>query len=419
MKKAEKAKAQVQTGMRPVEIPGWLQGSEMGELIFAYDWADSGLGPLSTWPHSLKFAVNTMLLMPSPAILLWGRDLIQIYNDGCRNLMGAKHSICLGRPTRECWPEIWDFASPICEAVMQRWESFSFDDKRLVVNRNGTPEEVFVKLTYSPVPAEIFETLNRRTIERGKPGGVLVTVTETTELVGARACEAEKTRLKEALAEQALRESENRFRQALQIDTVGIIFLNNEGLITEANDAFLEMSGFSREDEKTGRLRCDELTPPEWQATTSRATEELKATGWATPHEKELFRKDGTRWWALVATKQLNNKEAVAYILDITERRHVEQSLRESEARFRALAEASPALVWQVDPHGDVVYVNQRAPELMGVAAEELMHGEWRSILHPDDAPAYLAAFDEALSRRVRFKHRVRIRNCEDEWRWL
>ena len=150
-----------------------------------------------------------------------------------------------------------------------------------------------------------------------------------------------------------------------------------------------------------------------------RAAEELKATGRIAPHERELFRKDGTRWWALVATKRLHYDEIVAYVVDISERRRIEKSLRESEARFRALAEASPALIWQMDPHGDMIYVNQRAAELMDMGVEELMAGEWRSILHPQDAPAYLAAFDKAVLDRSYFKHRVRIRNREGGWRWI
>ncbi len=60
-------------------------------------------------------------------------------------------------------------------------------------------------------------------------------------------------------------------------------------------------------------------------------------------------------------------------MVDISEHRRIEKSLRESEARFRALAEASPALIWQMDPHGDVIYVNQRAAELMDMSVDELM----------------------------------------------
>ena len=80
-----KAEFEAKANMSQAEMPGWLLGSEMGKLIFAHDWTDSGLGPISTWRRNLQFAVNIMLLMPSAVILLWGPKLIQIYNDGCRD----------------------------------------------------------------------------------------------------------------------------------------------------------------------------------------------------------------------------------------------------------------------------------------------------------------------------------------------
>ncbi|MGH8763400.1 MAG: hybrid sensor histidine kinase/response regulator, partial [Nitrosospira sp.] len=168
-----------------------------------------------------------------------------------------------------------------------------------------------------------------------------------------------------------------------------------------------------------GRLRCDAMTPPEWTSVSQRAIEEFKATGRTTPYEKEFFRKDGSRWWALLAAKQLSEHEGVEYVIDITERKHAEQSLRESEARFRAVAEASPALIWQVDTRGNPVYVNQRFVKMIGVTAERLMHVGWRSIIHPDDGTGYLAAFEQALRDRSRFQQRVRAKTGKGEWRWF
>src|SRR5687768_882607 len=540
--------------MKRAEMPGWLCGSEMGELILDHDWTESGLGTVSAWPSNLKFAISTILLMPSAALLLWGPRHIQIYNDSYRDLMGLKHPDGLGQPVSDCWPEVWNFLAPICEGVMQRRESFIFNDEPLVVNRTGTPEEAFFRLTYSPIPDDIdslsSSASNTGGAKAGGAPGIFVTVSETTETINERAWEAERARLREALqakriqlleevfhnapsflyvlrgpglvfelaneayyqlvghrellgrplfealpeavedncrrqlakvmatgkpfigcelpitvisdpdqppekrfidavylplleedgsyeyvlghgvdvtehvekrkkAEEALRETERRFRDALEIDTVGVIFLDKYGQVTEANDAVLEMSGFSREDEQAGLLRCDELTPPEWMATTLRAGEELKATGRATPYEKELFRKDGSRWWALIAAMQLNEKEGVVYIIVITERKRVEQNLRESEARFRAMAEASPALTWQVNAQGDLVYVNQRVMNMVGMTLEELLPSRWRSILHPDDEAGCLAAIEQALRDRSRFQYRVRARGRGGEWHWL
>jgi PAS domain S-box-containing protein len=543
--------------MKPSEIPDmppWLRGSEMGELIYARDWDESGLGPIPAWPPSLRLAVGMLLPLPSAGLLLWGPKLIQIYNDRYRDLMGAKHPRGLGQPVRECWPEVWDFLEPICDGVMQRRESFMFDDKRLVIERHGTPEEAFFKLTFSPVPGGIAEASAADGSDAGRdalaPGGVFVTVNETTGLIRARVLEAERVRLNEALqakriqlleevfrnapsflhvlrgpefvfelandayyqlvghreligrpafealpetaqggyqhrlsevmatgepfmgfelpmtlirtpggvpeerfidlvylplfdadgtcrhvlghgidvtthvqkrkkTEEALRESDERFRRALQIDTVGIIFLTVEGRITEANDAFLAMSGFSREDQQAGRLRCEEMTPPEWTSVSLRAIEEFKATGRTTPYEKEFFRKDGSRWWALLVAKQLSEHEGVEYIIDITEGKRAEQSLRESEARFRAVAEASPALTWQVDTHGNAVFLNQRFMEMFGMTADMLMPTGWQSIIHPDDASGYMAALQQALRDRSRFQQRVRVKTETGEWRWL
>ncbi len=397
--------------MNQAEMPGWLRGSEMGELIFGHDWAESDFGPISTWPRNLQFAVNFMLLLPSPALLLGGPKLIQIYNDGYRDLMGAKHPPGLAQPISAGWPEAWGFLAPICEGVMKRGESFIFDDQRLVINRTGTPEEAFFKFTFSPIPDDIGlprGLSDEAGIKMGGAGAVFVTVSEKTEVI--------KTRQK---TEKTMREAQERCRTAFEIDTVGVIFFNRENRITEANGAFLKMSGFSREDASAGLLRCDDLTPAEWRTVSSRATAEFKATGHISPYEKELFRKDGSRWWALIAAKELNDNEGVGYLIDITERKQAEQSLRESEARFRAIAEASPALTWQVDAKGNAVYLNQRFLDILGIALEDLMPTGWRSVIHPDDAPAYVAAFEQALRDRSRFRHRLRIKTAEGEWRWL
>ena len=168
------------------EIPAWLRGSEMGLQIFAHDWTESGLGPIENWPPQLQLAVNIVLLLPSAAILLWGPDFIQIYNDRFRDTMGGKQPDALGQPVRVSWPEAWDFTAPIIEGVMMRRESHVFEEQRLVLNRKGAPEECFLRLTYSPVPGAL---PGQPGFDETPPGGVLVTVLDTTELVmlaGAR-----------------------------------------------------------------------------------------------------------------------------------------------------------------------------------------------------------------------------------------
>src|SRR5918994_2670098 len=96
-------------------------------------------------------------------------------------------------------------------------------------------------------------------------------------------------------ADEKLRESEERLRRAIEIETVGVIFFKTDGSITDANDAFLRMSGYGREDLVEGLVRWDEMTPPEWMPHSLNAIEEFKLTGRTIPYEKEYVRKDGSR----------------------------------------------------------------------------------------------------------------------------
>jgi PAS domain S-box-containing protein len=143
-------------------------------------------------------------------------------------------------------------------------------------------------------------------------------------------------------AERALAASEERFRRALEIETVGVAFFNLEGEITGANDAFLQMVGYSRDDLAAGLLRRDRLTPPEWMPPTLRSMEEFTTTGRVTPYQKEYIRKDGSRSWALFTATRLSEREGVAFVLDTTEQKKGElerEQLLALEQAARAAAE--------------------------------------------------------------------------------
>jgi PAS domain S-box-containing protein len=101
---------------------------------------------------------------------------------------------------------------------------------------------------------------------------------------------------------------------------------------------------------------------------------------------------------------------------DITVRKRAEDALRESEARFRALADASPALIWQFDPVGDLMYLNQRGPDDCGPAPEA---SGWRALVHPDDMHAYLDEVSDGIRQRADYNQRIRVPACDGSWRWF
>ena len=161
----------------------------MRALGSVLDWSQTSLGAIDTWPQSLRTAAQTVLASPFPAILLWGPDLIQIYNDGYRQLMGNKHPAGLGQATQHCWPEVWHINQPLYQRVWDG-ESFSFADALYPITRTGQVEEAWFTLAYSPVRQE-----------SGEVGGILVTVFETTDRVLEQ---RQPTQAQDALQQQEL-----------------------------------------------------------------------------------------------------------------------------------------------------------------------------------------------------------------------
>jgi PAS domain S-box-containing protein len=154
-------------------------------------------------------------------------------------------------------------------------------------------------------------------------------------------------------AEEALRESEAKIRPLVDANIIGIFIWDFEGRIIEANDAFLRMVDYDREDLVSGRMRWTELTPQEWLDRDERRwVPELKVTGSLQPFEKAYFRKDGSRVPVLIgaATFEKGGNQGVAFVLDLTERKCAEQALQESEGKFRDYAETASDWFWEIGP---------------------------------------------------------------------
>ncbi|HEX2136548.1 MAG TPA: PAS domain S-box protein [Microvirga sp.] len=198
-------------------------------------------------------------------------------------------------------------------------------------------------------------------------------------------------------AEDALRQSEERFRRALQIDTVGVLYFDLDGRITGGNHALARLTGYSVERLNSGELRWDTLTPPEWIPATLRSIEELRSTGSSSPFEKEYVKPDGSRWWGLFAGKMLDATSGVEFVIDITGRKKAEAALRQSEARFRRVFSNNmvPMAVWT--KAGDIVDANDALLDLIGYTRAELTAGaiRWIEITPPEYRVRDLAAIAE------------------------
>jgi hypothetical protein len=141
----------------------------MGQRLRTYDWAATSLGPVETWPQSLKSAVSILLQSKAQIVLFWGPDLIAIYNDAYAPVFGTKHPWALGRPARECWSEVWHVIGPLFEGVLRTGEAFWAKDHPFFLHRQGFLEETYYDISYDPVR-----------VEDGSVGGLFCIVNDQT-----------------------------------------------------------------------------------------------------------------------------------------------------------------------------------------------------------------------------------------------
>ena len=154
--------------------PAFLRGGgEAGELIAAYDWSATPLGPISTWPPHLMTTIGFILRSHVPIVSLWGEAGTMIYNDAYAVFAGGRHPDQLGLGVRDGWPEVADFNDNVMKVVLGGG-TLAYHDQELTLYRHGAPEPVWMDLDYSPVLDAA-----------GIPCGVIAIVTETTQKVRA------------------------------------------------------------------------------------------------------------------------------------------------------------------------------------------------------------------------------------------
>jgi len=151
-------------------------GGEMGERMRGFDWTQTPLGPAAGWPHSLKTCVRIILTSRQPMFVWWGKQLINLYNDAYKSIVGGKHPKALGEPASVVWADIWDQVGPRAATVMLNNEGTYDEALLLIMERNGYPEETYYTFSYSPVPDE----------DGGVGGIICANSDDTRAIVGER-----------------------------------------------------------------------------------------------------------------------------------------------------------------------------------------------------------------------------------------
>lgn len=239
---------------------------------------------------------------------------------------------------------------------------------------------------------------------------------EVIRLAGMLSDVTEQKRMQDALLK-----SEARFRQLADSNLLGVAFWNIYGKIYEANDTFLNILGYGREDVETGLLNWQILTLPEDQRAHAERVQKAIQGATVLPYETRFIHKEGHKIDALVGYAMLegSKEQGFVFVLDISERKQAEQALRDSEQRFRFMAEAMPQMVWTAVPDGSVDYLNSQWMDYTGQPLARLMHWGWIDVVHPEDREALLDVWHALISEEVtEMQTEYRLRRADGEYRW-
>jgi PAS domain S-box-containing protein len=292
----------------------------MGALMRSIDWARTPLGPIESWPQSLRTSVSICLSSRFPILVWWGPELVMLYNDAYRPILGAaKHPQAMGRGGREVWPETWPILGPMLEGVLTQGEATWSDDQLLLLDRNGFLEECYFTFSYSPIRDE-----------SGRVGGVFCAVTETTwRVLGERRLQT----LRES--QEALRASEAKFAAAFDQGPLALTITSlDDGRLVDVNESFVSLSGYTQE-EAVGR------TPDElglWVEPGMRVERFARMRmGERVPNVEARFRmKSGEERTGVISSTiiEVDSRPCVlSSVIDITVRKEAEEKLREANQR--------------------------------------------------------------------------------------
>ncbi len=261
----------------------------------------------------------------------WGPELVMIYNDGYRSILGAKHPRAFGLPFHEAWPEVQAQLRPVLQPILNGTSgAFFAEDLLIKVQRRGSLEWEDARFTvsYSPVPDD--------TAPNGI-GGVLVTAVETT---------------KRFQSEQELRASEERFARIFKQTAVGIIQCELDGRFLLVNKRFCEITGRTSEELLT--LRVPDITHPDHWEKDASLRQRLVADGVPFSVEKRYLRPDGSEVWvsidvSLMQSADGTRQQLIGVAQDISKSKAAEANLRKTTALFEAVIKMTPDLVFVKD----------------------------------------------------------------------
>lgn len=416
--------------------------NNMLRLIQSKNWSDSVLGPMNTWPTSLRVALDIILHSGYPMFIWWGPELIMFHNDAYLPVLGQKHPEALGRSAREVWSEIWYQIGEIVDNVFDG-ETFFARDLQMYLGRKGFMEETYWTFSYSPV-------LN----DDGQVGGLFCACNEESvkifrerrlncikNLSGLSAKHREIADLCKAVV-MVMDENERDIPfSALYLfeknPTVISCYAKSRGdyaeslfpaqLDTSAKGQLWDIQGVLDRNEciliEDLKEKTSYLPPFDEQSITSALILPLLKPGQGdllgvlicglSPY---LEISDEYKNFLGLVASQISG--VVADVRTFEEERRVERALLQYEQRFRELADSLPIIIWLTDAKGNNIYTNRHWLEFSGLELNESMGFGWLNVVHPQDVDMTSKAFRDAFEDHRPFTINYRLRDKYGDYYW-
>jgi PAS domain S-box-containing protein len=391
-----------------------LNGGATGKRIRDRDWSGHPLGPLAQWPSALRTTMGIVLGSSFPTFVTWGEANHQFHNDAYLPMLGKKVDSALGLPYREVWSEVWDDLGPYVARV-RAGESFFFENYGTTLYRNGAAEQTYFTFSFSPVRDE-----------SGVVRGLMCTVIEVTDKVLALARHKEA---EERLA-LSLEASGNIGTWSVDLET-GTTHVDERFARLFQVDAALARSG-------TELARFTDMIHADDRPAVLAAIDHAIATQTLYDVEYRIPQRSGLDAWINARGKVFANIETgrhsfAGIAIDITGRKLAEQrrieseraaaaaerARKDSETRFRLMADDIPQIVWAADAAGVNDYVNTRWFEYTGEPQPRRPDWDWRPYVHPDDLAPLVDAWHASVTTGQRFEMEIRLWHHSGQFRWV
>jgi PAS domain S-box-containing protein len=385
----------------------WPPGSgEMAGRMRVHAWSATPLGPSERWTSRLRFAVEMLLLNPLIAYAVCGTDRVLIYNDATAAMLGVLHPGALGQSASAFFTE--------ARAVMEPLYDRAFAGEAVKVEAQpihlgGTEPARAFDLVLTPIPEA-----------DGTIGAVQVVGFEVSARLAA---ERERDRtLQDLLA------SEARLRLALDASHMGVWTydpIRNTFAVdartaeitgVEAADAVLAATIWSAahpDDRADLQARLAGMLDPQgdhWNEAAARFVHPGGTERWAQIRAQSVLEGGGAERWTV---------RVLGTILDTTDAKRAEAALRQSEQRFRAVANLGPDFLWISDADGRARWFSQRWYAYTGQTEATALGRGWHAVIHPEDREPTMARFRQVVEQGEVYSHEYRIRGQDGSYRWF